>query len=198
MKKYLGPVIVLGIVGVGIFLRYTIVAPARAAALDLTAINGLTVGQTTEVELLGRSAFQTVDRRCFEANCVYHTERTNNILSTLHFAPRTFFSTAVFVRDGLVTQVSVVMHKSGLPAISITQTMKLPAGCTASPCIRRGMLPGNHQQTGIRIVFSNESDLRNRMPEAAQSACLSRLRGCNTYNELMPLAKELNAEATAR
>lgn len=197
MKKYLVPVIILGIVSAGIFLRYTIVAPARAVALDLQAINSLTVGQTTEVELLGRSAFQTVDRRCFEANCVYHTERTNNFLSTLHLAPRTFFSTAVFVRDGMVTQVSVVMHKSGLLPISMTQTLKMPPDCTASPCVRRATLP-NKERAGIRILFSNESDLRNRMPEAAQSACLSRLRGCNTYDELMPLAKELNAEAMAR
>jgi hypothetical protein len=43
MKKYLIPIIILGIVAAGIFLRYLIVSPARALALDLRAINGITV-----------------------------------------------------------------------------------------------------------------------------------------------------------
>jgi hypothetical protein len=196
MKKYLVPVIILGIVGAGISLRYAITAPAKAAALDLKAINSLTVGQTTEAELLGRSAFQTVDRRCFEGDCVYHTERSNSFLSRVHLAPYIFFYTAVSVRDGVVTRVSVFMTKRGLPPLSMTQTTQLPAGCTSNPCIDRMILP-TKKLMGISVMFTNESDLRNRMPEAAQSACLSRLRGCNTYDELMPLAKGLNAEAAA-
>jgi hypothetical protein len=32
------------------------------------------------------------------------------------------------------------------------------------------------------------------MMEAAQPACLSRLRGCSTYDELMPLSKGLNLQ----
>jgi len=89
------------------------------------------------------------------------------------------------------------MTKRGLPPLSMTQTMQLPAGCTSNPCINRMILP-TKKLVGIRILFTNDSDLRNRMPEAAQSACLSRLHGCNTYDEFMPLAKELNAEATAQ
>jgi hypothetical protein len=47
------------------------------------------------------------------------------------------------------------------------------------------------------VLFNNESELRNRMPEAGQTACLSRLHGCTTYEELMPLAKGLNLQAQA-
>ena len=53
MKKYLAAIIVLGIVVAGVFIRHAIAAPARDAARNLAAINGLTVGQTTEAELLG-------------------------------------------------------------------------------------------------------------------------------------------------
>jgi hypothetical protein len=58
MKKYLIPIIVLGLIACGIFIRYQILAPARAVMNDLVAVNGLTAGKTTEAELLARSAFQ--------------------------------------------------------------------------------------------------------------------------------------------
>ena len=194
MKKYIIPLIILSIAGAGIFIRYIIVSPARALACDLEAINGLTVGQTTEAELLGRSAFQTLDRSCLGANCQYHVVRTNNFLSRLHLAPSTFFGTTVWVRDGMVTNVSVFVGQPGLKPLSIAQTMKLPAECASNPCVKQSTLP---KIAGISILFNNESEFRHRMPEAAQSACLSRLHGCTTYDELMPLARGLNLEATA-
>ena len=91
MKKYIVPAIGMILVAAGIFIRYEIVAPARAAARDLEAINGIKVGKTTEAELLGRSAFQSMDRRCFQAECGYHTERMNTFLNLLGLAPLTFF-----------------------------------------------------------------------------------------------------------
>src|SRR5260221_8194789 len=130
MKKYLIPIIILGLVAGGIFIRYQIVAPARAAALDLVAINGLTVGKTTEAELLARSAFQTADLKCFEGVCMYSTVRENKLLNLLHLAPRTILSTTVMVRDGIVIQVYVFMTRKGLPPVTVAQTTKLPPGCT--------------------------------------------------------------------
>jgi hypothetical protein len=192
MKKYLMLTIILVLAAAGIFIRYEIVAPARAAARDLEAINGLTVGKTTEAELLGRSAFQTMDIQCFQANCNYHTQRTNRLLSTLHLAPFIFFGTRVTVRDGMVTQVSVFMFNFRLPGLSLTQE-ELPAECASSPCVKRAVLP-TKAVVGIMVLFNNESELRNRMVEAAQPACLSRLHGCSTYDELMPLLKGLNLQ----
>jgi hypothetical protein len=197
MKKYIVPSIVVILVAVGIFIRYEIVAPARAAARDLEAINGLTVGKTTEAELLGRNAFQKMDRQCFQADCLYHTERTNRLLSTLRLAPFTFFGTRVTVRDGMLTQVSVFMANRSLPALSLTQKVALPAECASSPCVKRAILPSK-AVVGVMVLFNNESELRNRMMEAAQPACLSRLHGCSTYDELMPLSKGLNLQADAR
>ena len=197
MKKYIVPSIVLVLVAAGIFIRYEIVSPARAAARDLEAINGLTVGKTTEAELLGRSAFQKMDRQCFQADCLYHTERTNRLLSTLRLAPFTFFGTRVTVRDGMLTQVSVFMANRSLPALSLTQKVALPAECASSPCVKRAILPSK-AVVGVMVLFNNESELRNRMMEAAQPACLSRLHGCSTYDELMPLSKGLNLQADAR
>jgi hypothetical protein len=194
MKKYLAPIIVLVLVAVGVFIRYEIVAPARAAASDLEAINGLTVGKTTEAELLGRSAFQKMDRRCFLADCVYHTERMNGLLSKLRLALFTFFGTAVTVRDGMVVQVSVFMGNRRASGLSMSQKLTLPAECSSSPCVRRAVLP-NKTVVSTMILFNNQSDLRNRMPEAAQTTCLSRLHGCSTYDELMPLTKGLNLQA---
>jgi hypothetical protein len=73
----------------------------------------------------------------------------------------------------------------------------LPVECTSSPCITRAVLP-TKAVVGVMVLFNNESELRNRMMEAAQPACLSRLHGCSTYDELMPLAKGLNLQADAR
>ena len=86
MKKYLVLSILAILVAAGIFIRYEIVAPARAAARSLAAINGIRVGQT-EAELLGRSDFQTIDRHCFGAECFYHMETENKFLNRLHLAP---------------------------------------------------------------------------------------------------------------
>jgi hypothetical protein len=196
MKKYLAAAIILVLTAAGIFVRYEILAPARAAARDLEAINGITVGKTTEADLLRRSAFQKMDLQCFQGNCIYQTMRTNNLLSTLHLAPLTFFSTRVAVRDGMVTQVSVFMANHSLPTLSLTQEVELPAECSSSPCVKRAVLP-TKAVVGIMVLFNNESELRNRMVEAAQSACLSRLRGCSTYSELMPLARGMNLDAIA-
>jgi len=196
MKKYLVPTIVIFLVAAGIFVRYEIVAPARAAARDLEAINGITVGKTTEAELLGRPAFQKMDRRCFQAECGYHTERMNTFLSSLGLAPRTFFGTAVMVRDGIVTQVSVFMSNGTRPPLTLSQKIPLPAGCASSPCVKPA-IPPTKVLVSIMVVFNNESEFRNRMPEAIQTACLSRLHGCSSYDELMPLARGLKLDAMA-
>jgi hypothetical protein len=195
MKKYLIPIIV-GLVAIGIFVPYAIVAPAHAAARDLEAINGITVGKTTEAELLGRPAFQKLDRRCFQAECGYHTGRMNTFLTSLGLAPRTFFGAAVMVRDGLVTQVAVYISNGTRPRLSLSQRMPLPAGCSSSPCVKP-VIPPTKVVVSIMVVFNNEFEFRNRMPEAVQTACLSRLHGCSTYQEITPLAKSLNLEAVA-
>jgi hypothetical protein len=194
MKKYIVPIVVMGVVAVLIFIQYAILAPARAAARDLEAINGITVGKMTEAELLGRSAFQTVDRHCAEADCIYHTERMNNFLRGLHLAPSTFFGTAVWVRNGMVVQVDVFVNRKGLTPIRLSQKSALPAECASNPCVKPFVLP-NKKLAKIEIMFNNESDFRNRMPEALQTACLSRMHGCGSYLDLLPLARGLNLDA---
>jgi hypothetical protein len=194
MKKYIVPIVVMGVVAVLIFIQYAILAPAYAAARDLKAINGITVGKMTEAELLGRSAFQTVDRHCAEADCIYHTERMNNFLQGLHLAPSTFFGTAVWVRNGMVVQVDVFVNREGLTPIRLSQKSALPAECASNLCVKPFVLP-NKKLAKIEIMFNNESDFRNRMPEALQTACLSRMHGCSTNDELMPLARGLNLDA---
>jgi hypothetical protein len=194
MKKYIVPIVVMGVVAVLIFIQYAILAPAYAAARDLQAINGIAVGKITEAELLGRSAFQTVDRHCAEADCIYHTERMNNFLRGLHLAPSTFFGTAVWVRNGMVVQVDVFVNREGLTPIRLSQKSALPAECASNPCVKPFVLP-NKKLAKIEIMFNNESDFRNRMPEALQTACLSRMHGCSTNDELMPLARGLNLDA---
>jgi hypothetical protein len=194
MKKYIVPIVVMGVVAVLIFIQYAILAPAYAAARDLQAINGIAVGKMTEAELLGRSAFQTVDRHCAEADCIYHTERMNNFLRGLHLAPSTFFGTAVWVRNGMVVQVDVFVNRKGLTPIRLSQKSALPAECASNPCVKPFVLP-NKKLAKIEIMFNNESDFRNRMPEALQTACLSRMHGCSTNDELMPLARGLNLDA---
>jgi hypothetical protein len=194
MKKYIVPIVVMGVVAVLIFIQYAILAPAYAAARDLQAINGIAVGKITEAELLGRSAFQTVDRHCAEADCIYHTERMNNFLRGLHLAPSTFFGTAVWVRNGMVVQVDVFVNREGLTPIRLSQKSALPAECASNPCVKPFVLP-NKKLAKIEIMFNNESDFRNRMPEALQTACLSRMHGCGSYQDLLPLARGLDLDA---
>lgn len=196
MKKYTVPTIILILIAAGIFIRYEIMAPARAAARDLEAINGITVGKTTEAELLGRAAFQKMDLQCSYGECFYDTQRTNSFLSALGLAPHAFFGTIVMVRDGMVTQVSVFMSNGTRPPLSLSQKMPLPAGCASSPCVKPVIVP-TKVMINIGIVFNNESEFRNRMPEAIQTSCLSRLHGCSTYDELAPLARGLNLDAIA-
>jgi hypothetical protein len=121
-------------------------------------------------------------------------ERTNNFLKLLHLAPLTFFGTAVWVRDGMVVQVDVFVNREGLTPISLSQKRALPAECVSNPCVKHLVLP-NKKLVKIQVLFTDESEFRNRMPEALQTACLSRLRGCSSYEELMPLAKGLNLGA---
>ena len=196
MKKYIVPSIILILVAAGIFIRYEIVAPARAAARDLEAINGITVGKTTEAELLGRDAFQKMDVQCSMGYCVYYTGRANYFLRKLGLAPPVLFGTRVVVRDGLVTEVSVYISNGTRVPLSLSQKMPLPEGCSSNPCVKPAILP-TKALVSIMVVFNNESDFRNRMPEAIQTACLSRLHGCSTYEDLTPLARELNLDAIA-
>jgi hypothetical protein len=196
MKKYLVASLVTIFVAVSIFIRHEIVAPARAAARDLEAINSITVGKTTEAELLERNAFQTIDRRCFEAECFYHMETENKFLNRLHLAPRTLMSTAVSVNNGMVTGVVVLTMKWGLPPISLRQVATLPSECNSNPCAKR-LVPPNKVLASIRVLFNGDSELRNKMPESVNPECFSRVRGCNTYAELLPGTKSLNLDILA-
>jgi hypothetical protein len=196
MKKYIVPTVVLALLAALIFVRYEIVHPARDAARDLEAINGITVGKTTEAELLGRPAFQKMDLQCFSGQCIYYTQRANYFLRMLGLAPHTSVNTIVMVHDGMVTQVSVFMSNGTRPTLTLSQKMPLPAGCASSPCVKP-VIPPTKVLAGIIVAFNNESEFRNRMPEAAQPACLSRLHGCRTYEEFAPLARGLNLDAIA-
>jgi len=198
MKKPLIAVIILGIFGAGfVLIKSAIDAPAKKAALNLAAINGLEVGKTTEVELLTRKEFQTVERSCLKSMCSYHTETDNTLLNTLHLAPRTQMSTWVRVQDGLVTHVTVYITTAGLQAISMKQVSQLPPDCRSNPCAERMTIPRKNL-LGASIVFSSESDIRNHIPDAVNSACLSRVHGCNTYAELMPISKDLDLKPAGR
>ena len=196
MKKYLIPIIIVSLVGIGIFIRYQILAPARAAAFNLEAINGLTVGQTSEAELLGRTAFQTIDRECSNTDCSYQMVTENKLLSRLHLAPATHMATVVFVREGMVSGVLVFTMKTGQPAISFRQVEKIPSDCNSTPCVKRLVLP-NKELMGISILFNGDSAMRNHMPEVVNSDCFSRLHGCKSSEEFLPYTKNLNLEAAA-
>ena len=195
-KKYLIIAVGLGSVIASGMLWYGITAPAKAAARNLAAINSLAVGETTEVELLSRPEFQKIERTCIQERCFYRMVAENTLLSRLHLAPRTFMGTTVMVRDGLVAEVSVVVVRAGRPAISLHQVEILPGNCRSVPCVRM-LVPPSKILLGIRILFDRQSELRNHMPEAVNTGCLSRLRGCASYAELMPRMKDLNLEETS-
>ena len=191
VKYVVAAIVILVIVGSSFFIRYTVLAPAWEAASTLEAINGLTIGQTTEAELLGRSVFQKVEESCSHGNCIYHMETDNNLLSKLHLAPKTRMATAVFVRNGLVTGVLVSTKKAGLPAISLRQVSEMPSGCNSDPCIKP-LVPSTKVLAGISILFSNNSAMHNHLPDAVNANCFSRLHGCATSADLVPVIRNID------
>ena len=193
MKKYSIASICLAVVSGAVILWAAITAPARAVERDLAAVNTLSAGQTTEAELLTRKEFQTLDRICTQETCLYHMGVENTLLSKLHLAPAMDMGTIVRVRDGLVTNVSVFVVREGLPAISVAQVQALPKECSAIPCVRPLVLP-NKTLLSISILFNNQSDIRNRMPQVINARCWSRLHGCATYAEFVPLTQGMNLE----
>lgn len=166
-------------------------APARAVERDLAAINSLTAGETSEAELLSRKEFQNIDRMCIQETCFYHIEVENNLLSRLHLAPHIFMGAMVDVRDGLVTGVSVITSKAGLPGITVKQVQTLPKECSATPCVKPWILP-NKTLMSVSIMFDHQSDLRNQLPKLINAQCWARLHGCATFAEVIPLLQKLN------
>ena len=182
-----------GIAGVIVLLLYLINAPARAAAQNLAAINGITVGQTTEADLLRRPQFQTVDRNCFGRACAYGMRVDNSFLAHLHLARHMTLLTIVEVSDGVVTGVSVLAWIRGRPGASLRQVTELK-DCPASPCMKQ-LIPPNHVLAGTRITFDSQSDIRNHIPEAVDVGCFSRIHGCDRLEEMMPLMREIRSQA---
>lgn len=166
-------------------------APARAVERDLAAINSLTAGETSEAELLSRKEFRNIDRMCIQETCFYHIEVENNLLSRLHLAPHIFMGAMVDVRDGLVTGVSVITSKAGLPGITVKQVQTLPKECSATPCVKPWILP-NKTLMSVSIMFDHQSDLRNQLPKLINAQCWARLHGCATFAEVIPLLQKLN------
>ena len=187
MVSIVAGVCVLLLTGAGLVM-YLIAAPAKAAAANLAAINSLTVGQTTEAELLQRHQFQKLDRHCSEADCLYWMIEGNNLLSGLHLARPLVLTTMVRVRDGIVDEVSVRAWRRGMPGLSLNQVMKL--SCDPGPCVKK-LIPPTRILMGTRIEFANQSEIRNHLPEAINTKCLSRLHGCATDLELMPILKDI-------
>ncbi len=175
----------VGLVLAAIAVRWAILKPAKVAAGNLAAINSISAGSTTEAELLRRKEFQTMPRTCIQESCVYYQVAQNALLSGLHLAPRTFIGTAVTVRDGLVTEVTVISSREGVRSVIIKQQQRLPDGCSADPCLR---LPPPNSLVAVMILLDNQSDLRNHLPEAVNVECLSLWRGCRRYADLIPLA----------
>src|ERR1041385_4264666 len=131
-KKYLLLAVGLGLVIASVMLWYGITVPANTAARNLAAINSLTAGETTEVELLSRPEFQRIPRSCIQESCFYHMETENTLLSKLHLAPRTLMGTNVTVRDGLVVAVSVFLFRADRPAIVLSQVQRMPPDCRST------------------------------------------------------------------
>jgi hypothetical protein len=178
---------------IAIAIWMAIQAPAREVEKNLAAINSISAGETSEAELLSRKEFQSLERMCNQENCFYHMGVDNNFLSGLHLAPRILMWTIVQVRDGLVTSVSVTVAKAGLGGITVTQVHTLPKECASVPCLKQLVLP-NKTMMSYSIYFDSQSDLRNHMPQAINAQCWSRLHGCSTYAELVPLSQGLNLE----
>jgi hypothetical protein len=192
-KRYLILAVCVGFAAGSWFFWRAVVAPAKAAAHYLVAMNSLAAGETTETELLMRPEFQKLERHCDLELCFYHAEAQNTLLSSLHLAPRTFVGSTVTVRDGVVAGSAVFVMRDGFTPVTFQQVEHLPQGCKTDPCIQY-VRPPSKILMNVSIVFDRQSVLRNRMPEFVNTRCLARLRGCKSYRELAPVLKELGVE----
>ena len=193
-KRTVAAVLAILMAGMCLVL-YLIAAPSRAAAEDLAAINSITVGQTTETDLWKRTEFKNQQPDCYGAECLYHLEVENQFLSRLHLARRTRLATLVKVREGLVTEVSVIEWREGRPQLWLSQVAEKPE-CSSSPCMEKLVIP-TKALVGIRVTFDSHSDLRNRIPQSVNSECFSRIGGCKSDAEFMPALKGIGGN-TAR
>ncbi len=194
MKKFsIIPISIAVVFSIAVALWMAIQAPARAVERELAAINSISAGETTEAELLSRKEFQNLERMCSQENCIYHLAANNSFLAGLKLAPHTLMWAIVQVRDGLVTSVSVSTVKAGLRSVTIVQLPALPKECASTPCLKQWVLP-NKTMTSYTIYFDRQSDLRNHIPQAINAQCWSRLHGCSTYAELVPLSQRVNLE----
>jgi len=184
------------VTGAALLAAHLIAAPARSAAANLAAINGITVGQTTEADLLRRPQFQKLERTCFGAECMYGMMAENKFLNQLHLAPRTSLWTMVTVRDGMVIKVSVIGWRVGSPGLSLSQVTDVK-DCDHSPCLKNLITPNRVFQS-TRITFDNRSEIHNHIPEAVNSACLSRVHGCQMNDELMPVLHDIKLAVVTR
>jgi hypothetical protein len=197
MKKYLIAAAAMCVLTAGPVLVWRLVrVPAQAAAKNLVAINNLTVGETTEVELLHRPAFQTALRLCNGRYCLYPMQAENRFLSSLHLARATRLYTLVEVRDGMVTGVTVLVWREGRPGLSLQQVSDM-GSCISSPCLKEPITPDKRLRD-TQIMFDHHSEIRNRMPQAVDTNCLSRLHDCETNIEWMPLLREISSQEGAR
>jgi hypothetical protein len=188
------------VLGLGAF-AWAVAAPRRQALDCLTQLKGVRVSRTTEADLLSRPFFQKSARLCTNNVCSYSLFATNTWLSLVHLAPATEIGVIVQVKDGLVFHVWVfgnIFFKDSISSVTLDQ---VPAGssCGPRPCVTRDYRTkdrySSHSISAVKVTFDENSDVSDQLSTGVNVSCLSRLRGCSSADELLPLAGRLGGSA---
>lgn len=179
----------LAVLGGYAFARYEINAPVKKFTQTLNDLNGITIGETTESDLLARPFFQKQEPMCSGADCFYHLEARNAFLSSFHLAPKNQLGAFVSLRNGVVETVAIIIWRQNKTQLGLKQTADMK-DCKFSPCIRN-LIPPNRVLTGREILYDTKSDIRNHLPQSVNPSCLARRSGCDNDLEVLPILGQL-------
>ena len=167
------------------FARYEINAPVKEFNRALNDLNGITIGETTESDLLARPFFQKQQPLCSGASCMYHLEARNSFLSTFHLAPQNQLAAFVSLYNGVVDTVGVTIWRQNKPQLVLKQTADLK-DCKSRVCLRNLVTP-NKILTAQELLYDSQSEIRNRLPKYVNPSCLAFRRGCDDDFEVLPV-----------
>lgn len=177
--------VVLALLAGYAFARYEINAPVQEFSRSLTDLNGITIGETTESDLLARPFFQKQQPMCSGADCTYHFEARNSFLSSFHLAPQNQLAAFVSLHNGVVDTVGITIWRQNKPQLMLKQTADMK-DCEGHVCLK-DLIPPNKILTARELRYDGTSEIRNRLTHYVDPTCLALRRGCDDDVEVLPV-----------
>ena len=165
----------------------------EAAKALLRDVGGIRVGEATYAEAVKLSTKYAVYRTaasepCSPTMCNYSFGFDNEWLSRLHLVPGTVLTVQVYVSDGKVTWIELMMGTSGIGgAIAVVQ--EFPSLKTGPHFAAGGKVvthnPWHALQTNVQFT-ADAPTIDKERALAFNLSCLTKLGGCEFSEEMLP------------